>query len=420
MVSKEEEEALVSRIQTWLALGIACSTCAVAGAEEWPKWLGPQGTGISTEKIADKWPEAGPKKLWSQKVGEGFSTAVALNGKVYFLGMQGSNDVLTALNADSGQVIWAQSYPVTHKADQPQAQHTQSHLPLPEATPTIDCDKIYTYGGGGDLVCRNLADGKEVWKLNVLDATGASILQWNQASSPLVTEKWVYVQGGQNGAVAVAVDKVSGQIGWKAETGIGGYAAPIMAEVEGKPQIIIFGGKVLFGLDPKTGSTLWNHPWETSYDVNATTPIYHEGHLFISSGYGHGCAMLELGGGTAKEDWKGKQIASKYQPCILDKDRLYGNGAGRLKCITWPGGKQIWSNNKVELGEGGSFIIAGQNLIALSEGGHLSLLHLKPDGADVVSEADIFHYDKVWSDPIVYHGKLYVKGKDELACFDVK
>src|SRR5258707_975060 len=109
------------------------------------------------EPIAAKWPEGGPKKLWTVKVGQGVASPVALDGKLYVLAMQGNDDVLTALDADSGTVLWSQSYAVAKHGDQaPQGLNRDNGLPLPEATPTIDGDRIYTYGGGGDLVARQL------------------------------------------------------------------------------------------------------------------------------------------------------------------------------------------------------------------------------------------------------------------------
>jgi outer membrane protein assembly factor BamB len=392
---------------------------ASAKAEEWPKWMGPAGTGISTNSILQQWPAGGPKKVWSKNIGLGFSSVVGLNGKIYALAMDGQNDVLSAIDADTGNVIWTQACPVTHKADQPQAKNDANGLPVPEASPTIDGDHIYTYGGGADLICRNLVDGKLLWHINVLDETGASILQWNAASSPLVSENYVYVQGGQDGAVAVAVDKSSGEIVWKAEKGIGGYAAPILVMVEGSPQLIVFAGKALFGLDPQFGKTLWKYPWETSYDVNAATPVFQNGNLFITTGYGHGCAMFQVHATGVKLEWKGKEISSKYQPCILDNGQLIGNSGGRLKCLKWPTAKTLWSSSKVELGEGGSFIIDGSRLISISEHGKLSLVELDAAGPKVLNEVELFDYDKVWSSPVIYHGKLYVKGKEELVCMEI-
>jgi len=411
-------------LQTGLWSGLGMLALVVAGtgqarAEEWPKWLGPDGTGIAADKIVDQWPAAGPKKIWSADVGQGFASTVGDKGIVYAFGLQGKNAVLTALDADTGKVIWAESNPETHHADKDQAADPATNLPLPEASPTIDGDFIYTYSGGGDLVCRKLADGKQVWQINILDETKAAILQWNASSSPLVDDKLVYVQGGQGGSLAVAVDKATGKVAWKADNGLGGYAAAILADVQGTKQLIIFGGDALHGLNPSTGKELWAYPWKTSYDVNATTPIYKDGYLFISSGYGHGCAMFELHPSGVKLDWKGKEVTSKFQPVILDKGELFANSAGRLKCLKWPTNDVLWSSNKIELQEGGSFVIDGAQLIAMSEKGKLSLVHLAAAGPELMSEVPMFDYDKVWSSPVIYHGKLYVKGKTEMVCLDI-
>ena len=409
----------MSHFAAWMGLMAVVMQVNVGRADEWPKWLGPNSNGISTDKIIHQWPADGPKKLWSHKVGLGFSSVVGLDGKVYSFAMQGKDDVLLALDAETGKVEWTQSYPVTHKADAPQGSNEETHLPLPEASPTIDGDRIYTYGGGADLYCRNLADGKEIWKLNVLDKTGATILPWNAASSPMVTDKLVYVQGGQGGPVAIAVDKGTGNIVWESAKGVGGYAAPILVTVGTSQQLIVFGGTALYGFDPQTGKTLWSYPWKTDYNVNASTPIYHDGHLFITTSYGHGCAMFTMTAAGVKLDWEGKDISSKYQPCILDNGLLYGNSNGRLKCMAWPQQKTVWSSNKIDLQEGGSFVIDGDQLIAMSEKGTLSLVHLAPSGATVASEVELFSYTKVWSSPVIYHGKLYVKGKDDLVCLDI-
>lgn len=403
-----------------MTFGVILLAGSLGFAEDWPRWLGPAGTGISKDPIADKWPKEGPKKLWSYRAGQGFSSVVGEQGKVYVFAMQGGKDVLSALDAASGTVLWKQAYPVTHQAAAPQAQDPATHLPLPEATPTIDGQHIYTYGGGGDLYCRNLADGKEVWKLNVLDATGATILTWNEASSPLVSGDLVYVQGGKGGPVAIAVNKADGKIAWRAQKDLGGYAAPILVSVDGANQLIIFGGQKLFGLDPATGKTIWSQPWVTQYDVNAATPVFHDNHLFVTSAYGKGCGMFALSSTGVTKEWQSKAIASKFQPCILDNGKLYGNSGGRLKCLAWPKSKQLWSSSDVELNDGGSFVIDKDLMIALSEKGQLSLVKLTATGPQVLSTLALFDYDKVWSAPVIYQSRLYVKGKEQLVCMDLK
>lgn len=414
----------IARLRTscgWLlALGLLFfATNALA--EEWPKWLGPNGNGISTQEgLLDQWPQGGPEKVWSAHVGRGFSSPIGFDGKVYLLSMRGSNDNLTAFDAATGKVIWSEANAVTHRADQPQARNDDNGLPLPLATPAIDHDRIYTYGGGGDLICRSLNDGQKVWAINILDEMHTQILGWNQASSPLVDEKYVYVQGGQDGPIAIAVDKQSGKIGWTSQAkGLSGYAAPIMIDVQGARQLIILGGDRLYALNPNTGVTIWTFPWKTDYDVNAATPVYRDGHLFISSGYGHGCAMLAVDATSAKEVWQNTEVTCKFQPPILSGDRLYANSAGRLKCLQWPTPKVLWKSSDVKLREGGTIVLAGSKMIAMSEDGTLSLLRINNDGASVVSEAHLFDGDNVWSMPLIYRGNLYAMGGDELVCLKI-
>jgi outer membrane protein assembly factor BamB len=398
-----------------------CATTLFAKSQEWPKWLGPDGNGISTEPIADKWPAAGPRKVWEQKVGQGYSSPIGFDGKVYLFSQSGKLDTLTAFDAETGKVIWSKSYGVTIPADAGQAKNSDTGMPLPLATPTIDNGHIYSYGGAGDLVCRKLEDGADVWHLNVLKETREQILTWNQSSSPLVTGKLVYVQGGKGGPTAVAVDRETGKIAWQSEAKtVGGYAAPIMADVDGTRQLIIFGGDHLYGMNPQTGKTFWGTPWKTDYDVNAATPIYHDHHLFISSDYKHGSMMLTLSATGAKEDWDhaGKDIQMRFQPAILDGDYLYANSEGVLKCMHWPDGKIAWEN-KLGLQSGGTIVRNGDLLIALSERGKLSLVRATPQGATVLSRVSLFDFGTTWSTPLIYRGKLYAMGKDTLVCLDI-
>jgi outer membrane protein assembly factor BamB len=257
--------------------------------------------------------------------------------------------------------------------------------------------------------------------LNVLKETHEKILTWNEASSPLVTDKLVYVQGGKGGPTAVAVDRETGKIVWQSQAQtVGGYTAPILIDVDGTKQLIVFAGDQLYGMNPDGGKTIWDTPWKTMYDVNASTPVYRDHHLFISSGYGHGCMMLTLTANSAKEDFEkpDKDLMLKFQPPILDGEYLYANSGGTLKCAHWPDLKIQWEE-KLKLGEGGTIVRDGDLLICLSERGKLSLIQATPTGAKVLSQVPLFDFLTSWSTPLIYRGKLYAMGKDTLVCLDV-
>ena len=412
----------MNSIQTTRLTRLCCAAAALtlscaspAPAEDWPRWRGPRGDGISQESnLATQWPREGPKTLWTAPVGIGHSSPVAKDGKVYLLTARDDLETLTAFNAADGKVLWEANYKGGWTG---QYKGTR-------ATPTIEGDRIYTYGGGTDLACWNLADGSEVWRLNVLQETGASDLTWGAASSPLIDGDRIYVQSGEGGPIAVAVDKKSGKIAWKSQaTGKAGYAHPVLIDAGGgSRQLIVFGGEALVAMDPATGKTLWQEPWKTMYDVNATTPIYRDGHLFISSAYGHGSMMLKVTANGAERLWENPSVQARFQPPVLDGDHLYVNSEGTLKCLSWPDGKVVWEGKQRDLriGNGGSFVrFGGDKLVALSDRGELSLMQATPAGIKLISQTKLIDGREIWATPLIYQGRLYAKGVEELTCLDI-
>ncbi len=420
----------------FLALTAVLSLPPRTRAEEWPKYRGPQGDGIvRDEKLATEWPAEGPKKLWTIKVGIGHASPIAVDGKLYlFTRDEDKNEeALEAYDAETGKKLWGESTKGGYT-------HNNKDWRGTRATPVIDGDKIYTYGGSGQLICRALADGKELWKTDVLKDTKGKAIAWGQSSSPLVTNDLVYVQAGVGAGapVAVAVNKADGKIAWRSDAKGGpkakakqqmipeygaGYAEPIIATAGGKPQLIILAGESVYGMDLATGKTLWEVEWITDYDVNATTPIYHEPDLFISSGYGHGCIMLELTEAGAKKKWENPSLASKFPQVILDRGYLYGNSEGTLRCLQWTDGKVMWQEKAKDSADqmraGGSLVRFDDHLITLTELGKLTLAKASPEGYEKISSVKITRGSNIWATPLVYHGKLYVKGVTELICLDI-
>ncbi len=379
----------------------------------WPQWLGPARDGISKETgLLAEWPADGPAKLWSKPVGRGYASPVAIEGKVLVFSTVNRKDTLNCLAADDGQELWSKSYDNSWTGQYPGTR----------ATPTVDGELVYTYGGAGDLVCRKLADGQEVWKLDVMKETGASKnLKWGLASSPTIVGDVLYVQSGEGGSVALAVNKKTGKVVWKSQgKGMASYAAVVPIAVGDSRQLVVFAGKGVVGVEAASGQTLWTEPWQTSWDVHAATPIFRDGHLFITSGYNHGCMMLKFDAAKPTRLWEKKEPHCRFPAPILDGDHLYVNSEGTLMCLSWPDGKELWKSGALGLGIGGSFVRAGDRLIALSENGRLSLATATPNECKVISKMQLFRGGEHWATPLIYRGRLYVKGGSELVCLDIK
>lgn len=392
--------------------GPAAGTGALIAVEDWPRWRGPRGDGISREAAPDAWPAGGPKRLWAADVGVGYSSPVAAGGKIYLFTLNNGKESLTAFDAATGRIAWSDESNTGWATDYAGTR----------STPAIDGDAVYTYGGTGELICRDLATGKPRWRADVFKLAGTDNLQWGVGSTPLVAGGLVYVQCGQGSHIVAAVRKDTGQLAWASEAGgVGGYAHVILADVEGTPQLIVFAGDALLGMNPETGKTIWTLPWKTDYNVNAATPVYRDGHVFVTSAYGMGCMMAKVTPTGATKLWANKEVKSRFQPPVLDGGFLYANSEGTLKCLSWPDGAVKWKSERGEppLGDHGSLVRAGDKLLTQSEDGTVALLRATPQGMTVLGEFAAAEGDKVWSTPLLYAGRLYVKGPAELVCFDL-
>lgn len=390
-----------------------------AAAEDWPRWRGPRGDGISRESAGEVWPgDAATSRLrWRASVGIGYSSPIAQNGRVYLFSLDNGKDNLTCFDALTGKIIWSDS------SDQGWTKDYAGS----RATPSIAGDAIYTFGGQGELTCRDLTSGKPRWRKNVMELAGSKPLRWGAASSPLVENDLVFVQTGEGGAIAVACNAKTGDLAWKSEaTGTCGYAAPLIVDVAGTRQLIIFAAEAVYGMEPATGKTIWQQEWKSNFGVAATSPLYRDGKLLVSTGYGKGGLMLALTPGGASRIREIRELDVKFPGMILDGDNVYGvvdSGGGRLACVSWSDGKIRWraEDESLKLGLGGSIVkLPGDKMITLSEEGMLSLISVSDQGAHVISQIEAASSEsryKVWSTPLLYGGCAYVKGARQLTCY---
>jgi outer membrane protein assembly factor BamB len=176
-------------------------------------------------------------------------------------------------------------------------------------------------------------------------------------------------------------------------------------------------------MDPQSGRTLWQYPWQTSFDVNSTTPIYRDGKLFVTSEYNHGCIQLALSpSGVPTKVWENRNVLGKFPGAILDGDFVYANSSGTLVCVSWVDGSLKWQANdsKLRLGIGGSLVRNSQGrMILMSERGKMSLVSATPEGVELLGQGEVVEGKEVWATPCVYGGRVYAKGGQELVCLEL-
>lgn len=308
-----------------LALWIAASG-SLASAGDWPRFLGPDANGISTEKLSNKsWNTKPPKMLWSVPMSDGgYSGPSVANGLVMIVDHVGNNDVVRALRLSDGKEAWRFEY--EEKVD---SQHG-----FARATPTVSGGKVYTISRMGVAHCLDAKTGKPIWRVDTIQEFGGKVPQWFVSASPLVDGNRVLFTPGGPDASVVALDKNTGKTLWKGG-GTGpdmGYATPIVATLAGKRQYVLWLMERLLGLDPATGATLWSFSFPRSCSI--ATPVQVGQSVFITSGYNKGCALVDVGAQGASARWQNREMQAHISTPVLVGGYLYGNSdPGLLVCL---------------------------------------------------------------------------------------
>ncbi len=196
----------------------------------------------------------------------------------------------------------------------------------------------------GDAFCFDAASGKVIWSKNVQKETDAKIPDWGYSGSPLVNGKLVILNVGGAG---LALDKATGKIVWKSDTENAGYSTPLPVTKGGLTTAVFGSGKKYQAVDISNGAKIWEFPWPTRYEVNAAAPIISGDTVFISAGYNHGSALLNVSGSTPTVVWQNKDLRNMFSSSVLIDGHLYGidndhNTRATLRCVDLATGAVLW------------------------------------------------------------------------------
>ena len=146
-------KALISAL-CWTIL-LSC-----ARADDWPQWQGPDRNAISKETgLLKEWPKEGPPLAWKiTGLGGGDSAPAIAAGRIYGMANRGEDEVVWALSEKDGKELWVTRLGPAFKQQTPQSKEG------PACTPTVDGERLYVEGLGGDVACLQVKDGKIVWQ----------------------------------------------------------------------------------------------------------------------------------------------------------------------------------------------------------------------------------------------------------------
>ena len=380
----------------------------------WTNFRGPHRDGRYDEtQIHTGWPRDGLRLLWRQPVGGGYASFVVAEGRAFTIEQRRNQEVVSAYDLETGRELWTHSWTAEF--------HERMGGDGPRATPTWDQDRLYALGATGEFQCLKTETGRLIWAKNILKDNSAPNLPWGMAASPLVIdEKVIVLPGGSNGNSIVAYDKRSGEPVWKSLNDKQAYTSPMLVVLAGKRQILIVSALRALGLALEDGSLLWDYPWRTAYEINAAQPLMiDENRFFISAGYGHGAAVVEVtrsnGDFSARTVWENLKMKNKFSSSVLYQDHIYGLDERILTCVDVATGERRWKGGRYSYGQ---ILLASEHLIVLTEQGDLVLVKATPEAHQELARFSALT-GKTWNHPALARGRLLVRNTTEMACFDI-
>jgi len=399
-------------------------------AADWPQWQGPNRDAKSADTgLLKEWPKEGPPLAWKiSGLGGGYSGPSIAAGRIFGMSNRGDDEVAWALSEKDGKELWATRLGPAFKQQMPQGKEG------PACTPTVDGERLYVEGLGGDIACLQVQDGKIVWQHSLTRDFGGSAPTWSYRESPLVDgDKVIFTPGGQD-ATLVALDKLTGKTIWKSQVPDGpkaAYASAIAFDFDGQRQYVQLTAKTVVGVAASDGKFLWRYDRPANrMGINCSTPLYHDGHVFAASAYGAGGGLVKLskdanGGVKAEEVWFSKKMQNHHGGMIVLDGCLYGanggNEGGALICLDFQTGNVLWDGRDSGAPKG-SVALADGRFYYRSENG--AMLLIEPSSKQYVERGCFEQPDRskqpAWTHPVIANGKLYLRDQDVLLCYDVK
>jgi outer membrane protein assembly factor BamB len=374
---------------------------------DWPQWRGPNRDGAAGSFVEPKsWP-AKLNRKWKVEVGLGYAAPLVVGNRIYIFARQGDNEVMSALDGDTGKVLWRTAYAARFTMNPAAAPHGEG----PKSTPAFANGKLYSIGMTGIVTAFNAQDGRQLWQK---PASPVATLYTTHSFSPLVDGGLVIFHvGGHDKGALTAFDADTGAVKWSWDGDGPAYASPIVADFDGTRQVVTFTQDNLIGVAAATGELLWKRPYSVPYTQNNITPILFNQTLIVS-GLEQPVTALSVvrrsGKWTTEKVWENNQVSLSMANAVVARDALYGmssRNSGQFFALDAKTGRTLWTGAPRQ-GTNAAVIRAGDVLFLLKDNAELIVARANParfEPLQTYSVAD----SATWAQPTVSGDRLLVK-----------
>lgn len=426
-----------------ILLGFAA---ALAQDNYWPQWRGPRATGWSpsAKDLPEKWSET-ENILWKVKMPSWSAATPTVWGDTVYVttaeegfvnptydtkklrkGPEEKSDkiYLLALDRKTGKERWRV------EVDAGNELHRKQNSSSP--SPITDGKNVWIMTGHLRLSCYNASTGKQVWKRDLVAEYGHVGLNHGYASTPLLDGERLYVQvihgyKSDNPSYTLAVEKMTGKTVWKHLRPAPGvleskdnYGTPQMAKVNGRKELIIFGGDIATAQDPATGKELWRiggfNPSNFQMNRTISSLVVVDDLVVVGGNRGRPYIAFKAGGEgdvTGKKEVWTNNHGADVPTSATDGKLLYViKDNGTVNCLELATGKIVYEGQRIELGTySSSPLLADGKIYAINEEGTTTTIKAGPEFTILgVSKLDGY----TLASPIAVDNQLFIRTGEAL------
>ncbi|MGI8981387.1 MAG: PQQ-binding-like beta-propeller repeat protein [Pirellulaceae bacterium] len=342
----------MARLVFLLPLLVAVVSSAGAG-ENWPDFRGPAMDGHSDAKeLPLEWSEQKNVRWKTAIAGRGWSTPVIWGEQIWLTTATSDGKELYALCVDKASGAVAQRIKVFEVAKPEPVNATNSYA---SPSPVIEAGKVYVHFGTYGTAAVNTETGSIIWKRTDLQLDHKE----GPGSSPVLFENSLILScDGADVQYMIALDTANGETKWKTKRSVNfgffpgdfrkAYSTPLVAQVDGKPQLITTAAQSAYGYDVESGKELWRFGYGGF--SNASRPVVGQGMMFLNSGYMKpqlfGVKLGGGGGNITESNFVWKQTSSapnKPSPLLIDDLFYMISDGGVASCLDTKTGEPVWT-----------------------------------------------------------------------------
>ena len=413
-----------------------------ATAEDWLRFRGPQGTGVSADSSVTPTEFDDQKNvLWKVDLpGAGASAPIIVGDKIILTAYSGygqnREDVgdmdslkrhILCYSKTDGKKLWQKDFDPVLPEDPFKGMGVPEHG-YSSSTPVSDGTNVYVFFGKSGVFAFDL-DGNEIWKKSV--GTGSGSKKWGSGASPVLSGNVLVINATDESNSIVGLDKNTGEELWRNDGIENVWGTPLVVG-EGDDQAVVMSLPYeVWAMNPQSGKLKWFATNGVQDSSVSASPML-DGDVVISMGGRSNTAVAIRMGGEKGADvtetntvWKGKSVARIMTPILYD-GHIYAVSRGIASCLDAKTGEQVYKERLPSIGQtaqrrgpSGNYVspvIADGKLYQFTKNGGCYVIDAKPEFKLLASNQIAEDGSEFNATPAISDGKIFVRSNRRLYC----